>query len=623
MACSSPPPTGINGRPAAISPRQLNSYQQRDPLHAAPSAGMLSFLSCTGGDYPIFICDGAPKHNEVDFDVNPTGVYVAVHTHQWQLAVERVKIYPREASTWVVRYGSPLEHNGGASGSGDGAKYSDQMAVASPTNGGNPPPPPVQAPLSPGSKKEVLVALLKAYPAGISAHDDQGCLPLHLAFRTGVSEEIILMLLEAYPEAIERPDHKGRLPSQMAPKHAQSYGDTIGEAFARGPEYYYWASRVATADRVRSEVALTKQIKMLEERGKQGREEAKKMLDKTERELTEEIEYLSVENVELKERLTWYETKYDGADEKEKVLVDHTNSLAERLRLTSLSEEHLATKLATLEGVLKTKEAEVEAEGKTAAAEKEALEARTKELEAALEQARQKSEGLAEAVEARARENDEAKARFEKERALFEKQIDASKECLMELIASSKEDKRMFDEDSRALRQQLSMLQGDVQRASQDERRMFETESDDLRKQMAQLQGEVHRVASSGGESRHSHRGTDPAEMSAYVSKKRLEATPEEEEAPFDTYVSQSMVPADESRDESEVFDGLSRGFSHESDVDAALALGELTDEQRMALEELDLGGTREEIAAMLGRVPGLTRNQVNLLVDVASSLVA
>ena len=38
-------------------------------------------------------------------------------------------------------------------------------------------------------------------------------------------------------------------------------------------------------------------------------------------------------------------------------------------------------------------------------------------------------------------------------------------------------------------------------------------------------------------------------------------------------------------------------------------------------LENLDLSGTKEEIASTLSRVPGLTKNQVNLLVDVAASL--
>jgi len=40
-------------------------------------------------------------------------------------------------------------------------------------------------------------------------------------------------------------------------------------------------------------------------------------------------------------------------------------------------------------------------------------------------------------------------------------------------------------------------------------------------------------------------------------------------------------------------------------------------------LENLDLGGTKEEIAMTLSKVPGLTKTQISVLVDVASSLAA
>ena len=333
------PTTGINGRPVAISPRKMvTSYPQIDE---SSGGGIFSSFLCGGHDGPFLLCDGSPRNkNEVNFDINPTGVYVAVHTKQWQLAVDRVKIYPREASTWVVRYGNPdTTNDGAATVMSDGI-----MTVASPRSGVTMMRGqksirwrmlPLHASLLFNAPIDVVKTLIKIYPAGCSAHDDQGMLPLHLAFRAGSSEEIVLLLLEKYPEAIERVDCKGRLPSMLAPKDALDYGDTIEEAFVRGPAYYYWASRVATADRLRSERAMTAKIKQLEEDARVNNEQGKEMLDKTEKQLTEEIEALSISNVELKERLVWYETKYDGVDEKEKVLVDHTNSLAERLRLVS------------------------------------------------------------------------------------------------------------------------------------------------------------------------------------------------------------------------------------------------------------------------------------------------
>jgi hypothetical protein len=511
---------------------------------------------------------------------------------------------------------------------------------------------PIHAAIIFGAPAEVVKVLIKAYSAGCSAHDDQGMLPLHLAFRSGSSEEIVLTLLDAYPEAIERVDYKGRLPSMLAPKTSMSYGDIISEAFIKGPAYYYWASRVATADRTRSETAMTKQIKQLEEKVRASNEAGKAVLDKTEKELTEEIEALSVENVELKERLVWYETKYDGADEKEKVLVDHTNSLAERLRLTSLSEEHLATKLAKLEAKLQEEEADMEQAKTTAEGEKMELTARVATLEEKLAEKENEATSLNEKLEKKTNEADEMKAHFEKERQLFEKQVDASKECLMELIASSKEDKRMFEE-------QIQALQSNVQQASVDERRMFEEDSQELRRQLVIIQNEVQKAtaAASHGASAsvvrvsssleerldslqqevanhtrscthhelHTHMEVEEEhynepEMHAVQSSKASprQQQPEDnihEENAFDTYVSTTSTD-DQMRDDLEA-------FSQESDVDAAIALGRLTDEQRVALEQLDLSGSREEIAAMLARVPGLTKNQVKLLVDVALSFTA
>merc|ERR1719253_1308044 len=277
----------------------------------------------------------------------------------------------------------------------------------------------------------------------------------------------------------------------LAPKDALGYGDSIAEAYVRGPSYYYWSARVATSDRMRSETAMTAKIKQLEESARLSTERDKDTLNTTQQQLTEEIKSLSINNVELKERLVWYENKYHGAEEKEKILVDHTNSLAERLRLTSLSEEHLATKLAKLEAKLNGKEAELENARATAAEEKVLLESQISELEQCFTEEGYKIKSLAENLEKKVLESNEMKAQFEKERQLFGKQIDASKDCLMELIASSKEDKRIFEQESKELRNQLLGLQSEVQRASMSEKQMFEQDSQELRRQLKEIQSEV------------------------------------------------------------------------------------------------------------------------------------
>jgi len=708
-----PTPTGINGRPVAISPRMINPNNKNntDLIHRSidvEGGGLFSSFLCGGSGF------GSPRsnRNEVDFDINPTGSYVAVHTKQWQLAVDRLKLYPKEASVWVVRYGNLNDGNntnnttsidrsgvvdGGATIMSDG-----MMTVATPRSGTAMTTTttkqktvrwrmlPLHAALLFNGPIEVIKTLIKIYPQACSAHDDQGMLPLHLAFRNGSSEEIVLLLVQTYPEAIQRVDYKGRLPSMLAPKDAKDYGSTIGEVFVRGPTYYYWASRVATADRMQSEKAMTNKIKQLEDDARMHIEQGRNLLDKTEKQLTEEIEALTISNVELKERVVWYETKYDGVEEKEKVLVDHTNSLAERLRLTSLSEEHLATKLAKLEARLQNKETELEQARASATEEKDMLEARAAQLERNLIESEHKVESLVDQLGKKEEQANETNAQFVKERELFVKQIDASKECLMELIASSKEDKRIFEQDTAELRRQLMLVQGEVQKTSLDEKRTHEKDSQELRSQLQAIQTDLQQskmdpsspavkaiedrldnlqqeVANNtlSFQKRVEQMEAEEEKQRATVLEKQISSAtkienrldtlqheiesaksymsstqsirkarePEDEEV-FETYVSTKKnadtgesgrseyyeaSPEDE-RDDYEC--AIDTSYSNESELDKALAIGNLTVEQREALEDLDLSGDRDQIAMKLSLIPGLTKNQISLLVDVASSLV-
>mmetsp|Transcript_23714 Transcript_23714/g.33980 ORF Transcript_23714/g.33980 Transcript_23714/m.33980 type:complete len:310 (+) Transcript_23714:1-930(+) len=58
--------------------------------------------------------------------------------------------------------------------------------------------------------------LLRVYPAAAQCKDDQGMLPLHLAFRNQTEWEVIEELLAAYPQAIQIKDRKGRTPVSCA-----------------------------------------------------------------------------------------------------------------------------------------------------------------------------------------------------------------------------------------------------------------------------------------------------------------------------------------------------------------------------------------------------------------------
>ena len=703
-------PRSIGGRP---SPRIANNPQLHHPSSDGGTDHLLSSFICgAGSDQPFVLCDSSTQNNEVDFDINPTGVYLAVHTKQWNLASERVKLYPHEASTWVVRY----FNNNNADNSTSGVEQSsmtDTVAMASPRSGVFAMSGasnnnvvirwrmlPLHASLLFGGPIELVRALVKACPTACRMQDDQGMLPLHVAFRFGASEDIVVLLLDAYPEAIEQVDHKGRLPSMLSPKDALSYSNSIGEAFIRGPAYYYWSARVSAAQQNQSEVAMMAKIKEIEVNARTSNEISKDILEKTEKQLTDEIEALSIENVELKERLNWYETKYDGADEKQKVLVDHANSLAERLRLTSLSEEHLATKLAKLEGRMHSTEAKLEENRRSSTGAVQSMESQVSHLQQTLTSKEGEAKSLSKKLEKKIAELNEMKLRLEKERQLFEKQLDTSKECLQELVASSKEDKRLFEEETKALREQMVALQNEVKQSSVDEKRILVEDSQAVRNQLLAIQSEVQKqginaktVAPNSSatitlpksledrldklqrelannatvfmsrlngmeakeEKRHTNvdaegrfdrsmnepisvrssinrnsvqKKSDPkAHASRGVTKQRYQSheTIDVEDwgvESIDTYVStrsitSSIIEDDQARDDVEVFDNH---FSNQGDMEA---LGVLTEEQRIALERLDLSGGRVELTKMLGKVPGLTKKQVNLLVDVASSLSA
>jgi preprotein translocase subunit Sec63 len=87
------------------------------------------------------------------------------------------------------------------------------------------------------------------------------------------------------------------------------------------------------------------------------------------------------------------------------------------------------------------------------------------------------------------------KDQFEKQRKTLEKQLERAKDALMELIASSKEDKRIFDEQTKDMRTQLVNFHSEMQRTSLEEKRMFTAESKELRKQLRDIQSEMKKNA--------------------------------------------------------------------------------------------------------------------------------
>lgn len=599
-----------------------------------------------------FLCGGAKEcvmgdaltPNEVDFERNPTGLYIAVHTKNWALALQRVGSYPKEAGIWVSRM---EDDSNGSTNGGMSSPRAKQKLI--PTLLGQRPVRwrmlPLHAAVLFSAPVPVIKAIIKANPNACSSPDDQGMVPLHLAFRAGVTEDVVVTLVEACPESIEMVDYKGRLPSMLVPKHAMNYADTVAEAFIRGPSQYYWSARVSGADRSRIQTEAADKVKALEDAIKQQNSMSERLLDETQQQLTDEIEALSLENIALKERTAYYEAKYDGVEEKEKVLVDHTNSLAERLRLTSLSEEHLATKMAKLEVSLKKKEAELEEMKAKSLEEKAEMETKMQNMAKDLARVEGQAQQLTKSLTQKNEECDQMTERFQKEREMFEKQVTASKECLLELIASSKEDKKTLEIESKELRQHLATIQAELQKANQApielERKLESRLIDILNAQSARREEQreqppspVHAVPSMTSPRNYSRERQQPESKQQPPSPVRAPSMKsprnyqrQQPEKPVaSSYKKKSAPIRGLSLDDVETYHAQSRDdddvLSIDSDIDTGV-LGNLSPEQQEALLNLDLSGNTAEVAIQLKRIPGLTNNQVTLLLQVASSLAA
>lgn len=136
----------------------------------------------------------APLHQqpECDYDTNPTVLYQAIEAKQWDYAVSLFakNKCPGQSGTWVLR----KETNG---------KLRWRLL-------------PLHAAIIFGSPVKLVECLIADNPTAAQCKDDQGMLPLHLAFRNegSASWEIIEELVTAYPQAIFVKDRKGRTPLQ-------------------------------------------------------------------------------------------------------------------------------------------------------------------------------------------------------------------------------------------------------------------------------------------------------------------------------------------------------------------------------------------------------------------------
>jgi len=157
-----------------------------------------------------------PPHTtaECDYDINPTELYQAIESKQWEHAMRLLKTDSMpdptspalndpasqsgidQAKVWVVR----KERDG---------KLRWRMM-------------PIHASIIFKAPYGVVQAILSVAPITAQFKDDQGMLPLHLAFRNDATDDVIDELLAAYPNSIEVKDRKGRVPILCGASRASS-----------------------------------------------------------------------------------------------------------------------------------------------------------------------------------------------------------------------------------------------------------------------------------------------------------------------------------------------------------------------------------------------------------------
>ena len=191
--------------------------------------------------------------------------------------------------------------------------------------------------------------------------------------------------------------------------------------------------------------------------------------------------------------------------------------------------------------------------------------------------------------------------KYQDERKLFEKQFEATKECILELMASSKEDKRNYEH-------QIEELQ-----------RSHEGITRSLEERVERLQMHVDGTRSHLSSNSSQSPVEDRRGASASVETKEK---PETHGCEIDTYVSTktSGVVNSSSRESEQARDDVTT-FSHESDLPSAVAIGKLTDQQRRDLETLDLDVPKEELKATLRKINGLTEVQIEIIAEAAMGL--
>jgi hypothetical protein len=183
---------------ATSPPRKTDSEGVETPSHQSAATG-----SPAANHTSVLMTSNSPPSSpvpqwECDYDTSPTDLYQAIEAMQWdfvlgmfsdnvsEVAAQSVN---QQCATWVVR----KESNG---------KLRWRLL-------------PLHAACIFQAPSMVILLLLQEFPHSAAAKDDQGMLPLHLAFRQQPMNFTVLEeLMTAYPSGVTVKDRRGRTPLQ-------------------------------------------------------------------------------------------------------------------------------------------------------------------------------------------------------------------------------------------------------------------------------------------------------------------------------------------------------------------------------------------------------------------------
>lgn len=148
------------------------------------------------------------KEMSCDYDSTVSSLYSLLEASSWGKSAARCRTHPQEVRTWVVRRDKETKHV--------------RWRLL-----------PIHAAVIFQSPTSVVEALLEKYPTGITCVDDQGMLPLHLAFRhKKTDDELLHLLLVHHPKGVIARDNRGRTPLELgreglfSPRLVRLYANT-------------------------------------------------------------------------------------------------------------------------------------------------------------------------------------------------------------------------------------------------------------------------------------------------------------------------------------------------------------------------------------------------------------